>query len=120
MAALELENLQLKQDLARVTRSMYDPLGEFEMLNEQIGTVCDSISIGNGVECHGVKFSHPSEIAPVLRACKGGIAIFHNAVSLLHSIGASTATHKSTLATMKAQRDVKMTSDLEARVITSF
>lgn len=48
------------------------------------------------------------------------VAIFHDLVSVLHCIGATTASHKSTLAMMKAQRDAKIGSDMEARVITSF
>lgn len=56
----------------------------------------------------------------MLRTISGSVGIFHDALSLLHSIGSSTASYKSTLAEMKAQKDVKITTDLEARVITSF
>jgi hypothetical protein len=50
----------------------------------------------------------------------GCVEIFHDAVSLLHSIGATTASHKATFSAMKAQRDVKIGTDMEARVFTSF
>jgi hypothetical protein len=76
--------------------------------------------VGAGVERHGITFSHPGDIASLLRTISGSVGIFHDAVSLLHSIGSTSASHKSTLAEMKAQRDVKIATDLEARVITSF
>ena len=117
---METYTSRQKQDIERILSTIYDPAGEFELLNEQVRAVRDSVTVGNGVQKHGIKFSHPSKIAAVLRTCKAGIAIFHDAVSLLHSIGAASVSHKDTLATMKAQRDVKMSSDLEARVITSF
>ena len=120
--AIETQADGLTRGLERVTDSMYTPAGEFELLNEQVRVIRDSVSVGTGVQRHGIKFSHPSEIAAILRAChgKGAVAIFHDAVSLLHSIGAASTSHRSTLATMKAQRDVKLSSDLEARVVTSF
>ena len=46
--------------------------------------------------------------------------MFHDVVSLLHAIGANAMTHKSALVTLKAQRDAKFETDLEARVFTSF
>jgi hypothetical protein len=55
-----------------------------------------------------MSFSHPGDIASLLRAVSGAVGIFHDAVSLLHSIGSSSPSHKPTLAEMKAQRDVKI------------
>jgi hypothetical protein len=117
---LERENGQQKRDLDAVHASMYNPSGDIDLLKQQVLALRDASAVGAGLERHGIKFGHPSDIAAVLRTCKCGIAIFHDAVSLLHSIGAATSSHKSTLATMKAQKDVKLTSDLEARVVTSF
>jgi hypothetical protein len=89
-------------------------------LKEQVDVLRASSKVGTGVERHGVSFAHPTDIAALLRTIGGSIAFFHDAVSLLHSIGATTASHKSTLSAMKAQRDVKISTDLDARVITSF
>jgi hypothetical protein len=76
--------------------------------------------VGRGVECHGSSFGHPSEVASLLRVINGSVGIFHDATSILHAIGSSTTSHRSALTEMKAQRDVKITTDMEARVITSF
>jgi hypothetical protein len=65
-------------------------------------------------------FSHPADIAALLRTVGGSVAIFHDAVSLLHSIGATSASHKATLSAMKAQRDVKIGTDRDASAIFEF
>jgi hypothetical protein len=117
---LELEGGNLRADFRRVQLSMYDPAGEFNLIHEQFGALRAATRVGSGVERHGISFSHPGDIASLLRAVSGAVGIFHDAVSLLHSIGSSSSSHKSTLAEMKAQRDVKIATDLEARVITSF
>jgi hypothetical protein len=107
-------------DVSRIQLSVYDPLGELNVLHEHVAALRSMIKVGSGVERHGMTFSHPSDIAPVLRVIRGSVGIFHDAVSLLHSIGATTSSHRTTLSMMKAQRDVKIGTDLEARVITSF
>jgi hypothetical protein len=117
---LESRESGLVSDLGRIRLSVYDPLGELNVLHEQVAALRSMTKVGSGVERHGMTFSHPSDIAPVLRVIRGSVGIFHDAVSLLHSIGATTSSHKTTLSMMKAQRDVKIGTDLEARVITSF
>jgi hypothetical protein len=79
-----------------------------------------SSKVGSGVDRHGVLFSHPADIATLLRTVGGSVAILQDAVSLLLSIGATSASHKITLSAMKAQRDVKIGTDLDARDIMSF
>jgi hypothetical protein len=118
--ALERGHDSTKADLGRIQLTLYDPIRELNLLKEQVDVLRDSSKVGTGVERHGVTFSHRVEIATLLTTVGGSIAIFHDAVSLLHSIGATTASHKSTLSAMKAQRDVKISTDLDARVITSF
>jgi hypothetical protein len=117
---LESRESVIVSDLGRIHISVYDPLGEFNLLHEQVADLRSMTKVGSGVERHGMTFSHPSDIAPGLRVIRGSVGIFHDAVSLLHSIGATTSSHKTTLSMMKAQRDVKIGTDLEARVITSF
>jgi hypothetical protein len=117
---LETRETIMASDLGRLLISVYDPLGELNLIHEQVAALRSMTKVGSGVERHGMTFTHPSEIAPVLRVIRGSIGIFHDVVSLLHSIGATTASHKTTLSMMKAQRDVKIGTDLEARVITSF
>jgi hypothetical protein len=117
---LESRETRVVSDVSRIQLSVYDPLGELNVLHEQVAALQSMTKVGSGVERHGMTFSHPSDIAPVLRVIRGSVGIFHDAVSLLHSIGATTSSHKTTLSMMKAQRDVKIGTDLEARVITSF
>jgi hypothetical protein len=118
--ALEQENQSLQADIGRLALTVHDPSGELSIIHEQLNILKAASKVGRGVDRHGVSFGHPSEIGPVLRSVGGSVTIFHDAVSLLHSIGATPASHRSTLSTMKAQRDVKITTDLEAWVITSF
>jgi hypothetical protein len=117
---LELEGGNLKTELIRVQLSMYDPAGEVNLIHKQVDALRAATRVGSGVGRHGVTFSHPGDIPSLLRTISGSVGIFHDAASLLHSIGSTSASHKSTLAEMKAQRDVKIYTDLEARVITSF
>jgi hypothetical protein len=118
--ALEGENRALQADIGRLALTVHDPSGELSLIHEQLNILRSASRVGRGVDRHGVSLGHPSEIGPVLRSIGGSVAIFHDAVSLLHSIGATTASHRATLSTMKAQRDVEITTDLEARVITAF
>jgi hypothetical protein len=118
--ALERGYDSTKADLGRVQLTLYDPIGELNLLKEQVGVLRASSNMGTGVERHGVAFSHPADFTALLRTVGGSIAIFHDTVSLLHSIGATTALHKSTLSAMKAQRDDKISTDLDVRVVTSF
>jgi hypothetical protein len=117
---LESCTTSTRADLGWIQLTLYDPMGELNILKEQVDILRASSKVGTGVERHGVAFSHPADIAALLRTIGGSVTIFHNAMSLLHSIGATTASHKSTLSAMKAQRDVKISTDLDARVITLF
>jgi hypothetical protein len=111
----------LRADIGRTQLSLYDPISKLNLLKEQVDVLGASSKVGSGVDRHGVSCSHPADIAALLRTVDGSVAIFHDAVSLLHSIGATSASHKATLPAMKAQRDVKIGTDFDATVIlTSF
>lgn len=120
ITSLEADNTLLRQQvqIAMVQQDVSNP--ELVQLWTDLDRVKSVVSVGGGVTAHGVQFSHPNEIKAWILPLKNDVFIFHDAVSVLHCIGATTATHKSMLALMKAQRDAKLGSDMEARVITSF
>jgi hypothetical protein len=121
LRAIEAEGVGLlKEGVHRLKSSVYAPTGEYNLLHEQVSALRAATQVGRGVECHGLSFGHPSEVASLLRVINGSVGIFHDAMSILHAIGSSTTSHRSALTEMKAQRDVKISTDMEARVITSF
>jgi hypothetical protein len=64
---LESRETCLVSDLGHIQLSVYDPLGELNVLHEQVAALRSMTKVGSGVERHGMTFSHPSDIAPVLR-----------------------------------------------------
>ena len=112
---------ELSDQVEAILHDTSDPEGEIQTMVSRIEQLEASLQAGRGVSRHGVSFSSPGEIGGFLRASGGmKLGMFHDVVSLLHSIGANAMTHKSALITLKAQRDAKFETDLEARVFTSF
>jgi hypothetical protein len=114
LCAIEAEGVGLKEDVHRLNSSVYAPTGEYNLLHEQVSALRVATQVGRGVECHGLSFGHPSEVATLLRVINGSVGIFHDATSILHAIGSSITSHRSALTDMKAQRDVKISTDKEA------
>ena len=118
--SLEQTEGRLQDAINDLKQVCYHPGGALNLLAEQLAAVKRHTQVGQAVQRHGAHFSHPSDISSMLRVLKGAIGLFQDPVTLLHSIGAETSTHRDTLSEMKAQRDVKIGTDLDARVITSF
>jgi hypothetical protein len=117
---LNERNETLQNDLLRLRQAVFEPSGVVNHLTEEVSAFRKTMVVGGGIKGHGVQFNDPSEIRSFLAPLEGSVAVFHDAVSLLHCIGSVTATHHETMTEMKAQRDVHVSSDLEARVVTSF
>jgi hypothetical protein len=109
-----------KDQLEKLAFELYDPCGLFPKLERDLSLISNRLESGGGINCNGNYFSHDKEAAQWLVDHKATICIMVDAISILHSIGATVVHTSEATPTREAAKKIDLASDLEASIRASF
>lgn len=124
----QLERNQSKQhadqeqadQLERLNHEVFDSQGSFPLLKVQFTQMKDRLESGGGIDCHGVRFASKRELISWFQSRELSIAIFVDALAMLHSIRSPVVHQDEASKQREAQGKTDMSSGLDASVKTSF
>jgi Tfp pilus assembly protein PilN len=105
--------------LARLEQAMFDPSGEVAALRHDLTGLVNKMESGGGIEFHGFSFACDRDCVQWYRANYGKVALFADAVALLHSINATVVHSAEALKSKEAAKKVDFETELEASIIAS-